>query len=103
MDKETIERYLNNSCTEQERNNIQRWIEQEGKQWYEAYFDKHFHDVQAPASADAADAVFMQVLQAIRNNQQTEIITPLQQASVVALRKPRFYKRWWIAAACMVL
>ncbi len=103
MNKEIIERYLNNRCTEEERVIIQRWIEQEGKQWYEAYFDMHFHDVQTPDSTAAADAVFMQVLQIIRNNPQTEIVASFQQRKVVALGQHRYYKRWWVAAACMIL
>lgn len=103
MDKETIERYINNRCTEKEKAIVQRWIEQEGAQWYERYFDGHYHDQQEPGSDAAADAVFMQVLQIIRYNQQPGNIAAANQGRVVEWRKGRSYKRWWMAAACMAL
>lgn len=103
MDKETIGRYLNNRCTEEEKAIIQRWIELAGEQWYERYFDEHYHTVQEPGASTAADAVFMQVLQVIRNGHQREQTAPETPARVVALGKDRSSRRWWVAAACMVL
>ncbi|RPD39965.1 FecR family protein [Chitinophaga barathri] len=87
MNRETINRYFENRCTEDEIKAIREWIDQHGEQWYDRYFGEHYEQENGIVSPEADEAMFRQVLRAVK---------PVQTRYV-------FLRRWVAAAACVLL
>ncbi len=101
MNRETIERYIQNRCTDAERAEIEQWIEQHGQQWYDDYFESNYESQRAPASEAADETVFRQVLHSVRSIPPVETVVKAEKALHSIQYPIRLFR--WAAAACVIL